>query len=210
MAGILKVVDEVFSAETEKGQSRMLHIPCARRIVIAVIRRLQAPNKRLMKVLKRPTSIGEEDASPSVGIDDFLQSIRHIIQSFIPTQPAPFPFSTAPFPDHGKLGAFVIVHKGRPGSSTGAKCPFDPRRVGVSLNERAFSILYFHLYGAAHGAHTADAVYLLLCHRYLPESLSKRSTTAIQGIFPVENRPETDSSLFHTLTNSLRNPLLLP
>lgn len=100
----------------------------------------------------------------------------------------------------GNWGAFIVIHKSHAGSSTGAKCPIDPCRVGVSLNERAFSILNFHLYGAAHGAHTADTVYLLLCHRHLPEPLSIWSTAAIQGI----SMTRTDMKLVAACSTPLR------
>ena len=62
--GVLKIVDQVFAPETEKGQGGVLDVAGAGDVMVAVVGRTQTAHKGQVQVPERAAAVREKDARP--------------------------------------------------------------------------------------------------------------------------------------------------
>src|SRR5512139_1579672 len=136
----------------------MMDVPRAGSVMVAVVRRSQPSHETLVKIPERPPSVRKKDAPASILRHRIFEAAGHSVQGFVPGNPSPFAFPAFPFSNHRELGPFIVFDQRNPRRTAGAHGPVDPCGVGVALDKGADPVLHVDLDGAAHRAHSANAV----------------------------------------------------
>lgn len=95
---------------------------------------------------------------------DPFQSTGNVVERLIPGDAAPLALPSFPGTDERVPRALVVVDQGDSGAPARAERFLDPRRVRISLDERAHAIFRLHFNGTTDTAHPANTEHLFLRH----------------------------------------------
>ena len=157
VAAIFIIVDPLAASVARQGKRGLIDIMGAGIIVGAVIGRAQAAQQRLAHIRKRPGPFGPEQAAGTIGGHDLFQTVRHIVQGFVPAHGTPFARPALARADQRPLRALIIGIQGQ-GRSSPRTQRRPVRAVAVAAYPAWHAILAVDLHRTARIAHTAQGI----------------------------------------------------